>query len=410
MSGNVHINTELLQQECAKKLEECIWGLEDCQEAIEKCIFPPDGAYQTTFTISKSLITQTIETLFIQIKKDIAEVNGAIDGFNNAEQKNKEIAGRTGGRGSNIPTVRPEETDSEMTDVEDIEENVNVHLEENEIQADAPTDVEISDEEQDIGLEEIVPNTQLEEVIDLIYDGEPNLTDEEKQRIIEAIAKINKTEILEGLDEDIANRIRAEIIKDYLDGELELDGIEKEQLQVYIESHPDLQIRFEINEAILSFESLIEGGVVTQEEIKAIIENNIEIHDENAFIEEYIDAGGLEADVSEVESFYDPETNIIHLRDTADSVVITNSIITILGQEVNMGEESTGDSVVEDVQIGESDTTIEMPNDVVDGSENMTDVELDENNTTIQMPDDVIDGSENITDVEINEDETNENQ
>lgn len=383
MSGNVHINTELLQQECVKKLEECMWGLEDCEEAIEKCAFPPDGAYKATFTISKSLIIQAIETLFIQIKKDIADINVVIDKFNNAEKRNKQIGG--GGGGSNIPTfdIKEKEIDSTITDVKDIDENIDVQLEENEIPTEKPTDVEIPTEDQDIGLEEIVPDTQVEAVIALIYDENPNLTDEEKERIVEAIANINETEILEGLDEDVANRIRAEIIKDYLDGELELDGITADQLQKYIESHPDIQIGFEINEAIENFESLIEGGVVTEEEIKAIIENDIKIHDENAFIEEYIEAGGIETDVSDIESFYDSETQTVHVRDTSDSVVITNSIITILGLDITMDGEITGDSVAEDVQIGESDTTIEMPEETIDGSGNMTDVELDEDTTTI---------------------------
>ena len=302
------------------------------------------------------------------------------------------------------PYVRLEENETPTENPKDAEistEDQDVGLEGNETPTDTPTDVEIPDEDQDIGLEEIVPDTQVEAVIDLIYDENPNLTDEEKERIVEAIANINETEILEGLDEDVANRIRAEIVDDYLDGELELDSITTEQLQEYIESHPDIQIGFEINEAISNFESLIEAGVVTEEEIKAIIENNIVIHDENAFIEEYIEAGGTETDVSDIESFYDPETQTVHVRDTSDSVVITNSIITILGLDITMDGEITGDSVAEDVQIGEIDTTIEMPEETIDGSENMTDVELDEDTTTIQKPNDIFDETGSMADAEI---------
>ena len=207
------------------------------------------------------------------------------------------------------------------------------------------------------------------------------MNDEEKERIVQAIANINETEILEGLDKDIANRIRAEIIKDYLDGELELTDITKEQLQEYIESHPNIQIGFEIQEAITNFESLIEGEIVTEEEIKAVIENHIEIHDEEAFIEAYTQAGGEEANISEIDSFYDPETEKIHIRDTADSTVITNSIMTILGEEITTpggSEEIPGGNATEDVEIGESDTTIEMPGEQINNQENMTDVELDQ--------------------------------
>ena len=234
-------------------------------------------------------------------------------------------------------------------------------------------------------------------------------TDEERERIIEAIENINTTGILEGIDEDIANRIRAEIVEDYLNGEIELDGITIEELQEYIENHPEIQVGFEINEAIQNFESLIEAGILTTEDIKVVIENNVEIHDsEESFIEAYVEAGGLQEDISEIESFYDPETQTVHIRDTADSVIITNSIITILGEEIFIDEE-TGEVSYYDpdhVEIGESDTTIEMPDGTVDESGNMTDVEIDEDNTTIEVPDGTVDESGNITDAEINEDNT----
>ena len=382
------VNTTELQDNVITKLEDCQKRLEDAYDELNSIKIPNDpdafdGLVAGNFNNSKTKMMDRISTHIDTVKNDIINVQTMINDYNETEQRNVQISTSiTGGAVSNIQNE---------TDTKEIK------------------DVEISDENQNITMEEIVPDTQIEQVIELIYDGNPNLTDEEKERIVKAITDINKTKILEGLDEDIANRIRAEIIKDYLDGELELEEITKEQLQEYIESHPDIQIGFEINEAIENFESLIEAGVVTEEEIKAILENNVEIHHtEEEFVEAYIEAGGTETEVTEVESFYDPETQTVHIRDTVDSVVITNSIITILGEDLFIDEE-TGEVSTNNpnqVEIGESDVTIEMPNDTEDISGNMTDVEIDENNTTIEMSNDTEDISANITDVEIDENNT----
>lgn len=385
------VNTTRLQDNVITKLEECQKRLEDAYDELNSIKIPNDldafdGLVAGNFSNSKTKMMDRISTHINTVKNDIINVQTMINDYNKIEQKNVQISTSiTGGAVSNIQNE---------TDTKEIK------------------DVEISDKNQNITMEEIVPDTQIEQVIDLIYDGNPNLTDEEKERIVKAITDINKTKILEGLDEDIANRIRAEIIKDYLDGELELEEITKEQLQEYIESHPDIQIGFEINEAIENFESLIEAGVITEEEIKAILENNVEIHHtEEEFVEAYIEAGGTETEVTEVESFYDPETQTVHIRDTVDSVVITNSIITILGEDLFIDEE-TGEVSTNNpnqVEIGESDVTIEMSNDTEDISANITDVEIDENNTTIEMPNNTEDISGNMTDVEINENNTTDN-
>lgn len=385
------VNTTRLQDNVITKLEECQKRLEDAYDELNSIKIPNDpdafdGLVAGNFSNSKTKMMDRISTHINTVKNDIINVQTMINDYNKIEQKNVQISTSiTGGAVLNIQNE---------TDTKEIK------------------DVEISDENQNITMEEIVPDTQIEQVIDLIYDGNPNLTDEEKERIVKAITDINKTKILEGLDEDIANRIRAEIIKDYLDGELELEEITKEQLQEYIESHPDIQIGFEINEAIENFESLIEAGVITEEEIKAILENNVEIHHtEEEFVEAYIEAGGTETEVTEVESFYDPETQTVHIRDTVDSVVITNSIITILGEDLFIDEE-TGEVSTNNpnqVEIGESDVTIEMSNDTEDISANITDVEIDENNTTIEMPNNTEDISGNMTDVEINENNTTDN-
>ena len=385
------VNTTRLQDNVITKLEECQKRLEDAYDELNSIKIPNDpdafdGLVAGNFSNSKTKMMDRISTHINTVKNDIINVQTMINDYNKIEQKNVQISTSiTGGAVLNIQNE---------TDTKEIK------------------DVEISDENQNITMEEIVPDTQIEQVIDLIYDGNPNLTDEEKERIVKAITDINKTKILEGLDEDIANRIRAEIIKDYLDGELELEEITKEQLQEYIESHPDIQIGFEINEAIENFESLIEAGVITEEEIKAILENNVEIHHtEEEFVEAYIEAGGTETEVTEVESFYDPETQTVHTRDTVDSVVITNSIITILGEDLFIDEE-TGEVSTNNpnqVEIGESDVTIEMSNDTEDISANITDVEIDENNTTIEMPNNTEDISGNMTDVEINENNTTDN-
>ena len=399
--SNYIVNATAIENNIIEPLKKCSKYLKIAKE--EGITFTYDiDTYNRQFTQRINSLKKMIE----EIKKD---VDSEVKIYENIIQKARAADSRSrgdvpSGKDPYVP-FKPQGTDSDSQNVKNPDKDPYVRLEGNETPTDTPIDVEISDEDQDIELEEIVPDTQVEAVIDLIYDEDPNLTDEEKERIVEAIANINDTKILEGLNEDIANRIRAEIVDDYLDGELELDGITADQLQEYIESHPDIQIGFEINEAISNFESLIEAGVVTEEEIKAIIENNIVIHDENAFIEEYIEAGGTETDVSDIESFYDPETQTVHVRDTSDSVVITNSIITILGLDITMDGEITGDSVAEDVQIGEIDTTIEMPEETIDGSENMTDVELDEDTTTIQKPNDIFDETGSMADAEIDRNE-----
>ena len=386
------------------QLEICVRNLERVLEYISELVFNFDSDEINEELASKrASLDIKVQNAINWVKAEKNAIKGIVDAAKTAESNNSAVVNGIMGsagvglggssvsgsyRSTGISTStgpsglqNSNGMQSNATNTEGLDKDQDTTLEGNETPTDTPTDVEIPDEDQDIGLEGKVPDTQVEAVIALIYTEDPNLNDEEKERIVQAIANINETEILEGLDEDIANRIRAEIIKDYLDGELELTDITKEQLQEYIESHPNIQIGFEIQEAISNFESLIEGGIVTEEEIKAILENHIEIHDEEDFIEAYTQAGGEEANISEIDSFYDPETDKIHIRDTADSTVITNSIMTILGEEITTpggSEEIPGGNATEDVEIGESDTTIEMPGEQINNQENMTDVELDQ--------------------------------
>ena len=384
-SGEYKVGIDGIRNYYIDPLKKAKKYLENGKSDINYMTFYDDlDSYNANFNRKLALIRVNLANLATHTGREIDALEKIITDFINADDP---------GGGGDIPVVPVIPTKVEVTETEDTGKP------------------DISNEEPTIDLEEteMVPDAQIEEVIKILYDDEINITDEERERIIEAIENINTTGILEGIDEDIANRIRAEIVEDYLNGEIELDGITIEELQEYIENHPEIQVGFEINEAIQNFESLIEAGILTTEDIKVVIENNVEIHDsEESFIEADVEAGGLQEDISEIESFYDPETQTVHIRDTADSVIITNSIITILGEEIFIDEE-TGEVSYYDpdhVEIGESDTTIEMPDGTVDESGNMTDVEIDEDNTTIEVPDGTVDESGNITDAEINEDNT----
>lgn len=413
------------------KCRECIVGLEGILEQLEDCHFLPDRQYADRYAERRDAIKEKIQTLMDDIEDTQKKVEEIKEDFEIAEQKNKNVAqsiekptaviprgGST--RGNSVNVVTPSADTSKQIDSTgtqtDTPTNVgelkqdSVQLENDTgIESDTPADVEINDGEQNVELEEKVPDTQVEAVIALIYGQDTTIPDDTKERIVEAIADINKTEILDGLDEDIANQIRSEITKDYLDGKLELEGIEAEDLQEYINSQPSIKIQFEINEALASFDSLIESGVLTKDQIKAVIEENIEIHDEQEFEKLYIENIGTEAEATNIESFYDPETQKIHIRNTVESEVITVSIVTVLNDilfyneetgevsynnvnglnqdiNVNIGDGQTNSTSTE-VENIDSGVTIETPEDGKDAAGTITQTgNISESDTTINMP------------------------
>ena len=386
MAEELTVNTEDLE-DCVQKLKETVTGLNYIEDYLEKVKFPSDSEKYETFSRNLKVISIYTQDRIDEINQFKTSIEKIIEDFINAEKNVPPPGGGSGGGNVITPTNT-------------------------EIISDEPEKSEISDTKQDIKPEESEIATQVEAIISILYGEDVELSDEEKQAIIEAVKAINDTKFLDGLSEERANAIRAKVIKDALDGKIELTGITAEELQAYIESQPSINIELEIDKAIKNFDSLIEEGIFTEEEINAIIEKNIKFYDsEEAFIEAYIEAGGTQTDISQVESFYDPETQTVHIRDTADSVVITNSIITILGEELFIDEETGEVSYYnpDQVEIGESDTVIEMPDDTIDNPGNMTDVEIGESNTTIDMSEDTVDSSGNMTDVELDENNTTVN-
>lgn len=370
----VYIDTDNLQN-CPKKLEECTWGLDDCKNDVNKCEFPSDEGREATFVAKKAAIIALIQSVSNLIKKDIKDVNAVITDFENAENKNNQIANNiiSGGiaganivanaiasssNNSSVPTqdantnLEGNSVSSTSSDSDIPTQDADIKLEDDEgIQTETPNQTEnIDNEEVDIDLEGNVPGTQVETVIELIYGENPTLTDDEKERIAEAILQINETEILEGLDEDIANSIRADIVEDYLNGELDLEGITADELQQYIESQPSINIKFELDEAINNFESLVESGELTEEQINSVIEENIQICTEEEFATAYEEFNNTQTDVSNVESFYDTENNKVYIRDTSDSTLITKVIISVLGTNILFDDETGQISYVNDIE------------------------------------------------------------
>ncbi len=346
----VYVNTTGLNDDCIPKLTECKWGLEDIYEDLIGCKFPSDGTYQMGFQISVQIINQKIEDMIEKIDGDIANVESVINQFDNAEARNRQISNSFVSGGSTSIAGSGVRSTSRNSDVPT--KDANTKLEDDKgIQTETPNKAEdVDNEEVDIDLEGKVPDSQVEAVIELIYGEEPTLSDDDRQRIAEAILQINETEILEGLDESIANSIRADIVKDYLDGKLELEGITADQLQQYIESQPSINVKFELNESINSFDSLIANGYLTEEQINSVIEQNIQICTEEEFTDAYKEFDNTQTDVSNIESFYDKENNKVYIRNTADSVLITKAIISVLGANILFDDETGQVSYVTDVE------------------------------------------------------------
>ena len=116
---------------------------------------------------------------------------------------------------------------------------------------------------------------------------------------------------------------------------------------------------------------------------------------------------------------YVPVKDTISERTNIARIIELEHELNLVRDSLNMVKDSLGEDLFIDeetgevstnnpnqVEIGESDVTIEMPNDTEDISGNITDVEIDENNTTIEMSNDTEDISANITDVEIDENNT----
>lgn len=404
----MEVHTDGLEN-CVLKLKETIWGLEDTIEYLNKCKIPADDEYKEQFERNLKTISIYSEQTKGKIEQYKTDLENRIEKFKKAEARIQQISGQIDNE-ENINTATGSVTSAQSTRTNNFsEENVYtndskinaeepskiedqnkdvIQPEDGKVNAEEPSNVENIQEDENIEVDVSVPEAQIEAVIDILYDEEVEPSNEEIQAIIEAIREINDTDILEGIDEDRANAIRAKIIQDALDGKIDLTEITPEELQSYIESQPSIKIEFEIDEAIDSFDNLIEEGIFTEEEINAIIENNIEFYDsEEAFIEAYNSIVGEQGDISQVEFFYDPTTGKIHALNTVDSVVITNAIITILGDDTIFFDETTGQVThYTDVETIEN-VDINVPDSQIDNPKNITDVNIDGDNKKIEVSD-----------------------
>lgn len=282
-------------------------------------------------------VTQdSIDSMMSKIRKIMAWIKNKAEAWENAERQNISAGSgissgaSVGAMGGSVSSVATNTSSSSATSPSNLESKV---------QTQTPTDTEDLNKDINPKLDENVPDTQVEAIIGLLYGENPTLTDDERQSIAEAIGQINKTGILEGLDEDTANKITSLIVKDALEGKLDLTNITAESLQEYIESQPSININLELNESIQNFDELIKEGQLTEEQVNSVINNQIQIYDTDAsFIEAYKNAGGTSTDISKVEAFYDTTTQTIHMRNTVDSTVITNSIILALDEPLFFDE------------------------------------------------------------------------
>ena len=282
-------------------------------------------------------VTQdSIDSMMSKIRKIMAWIKNKAEAWENAERQNISAGSgissgaSVGAMGGSVSSVATNTSSSSATSPSNLESKV---------QTQTPTDTEDLNKDINPKLDENVPDTQVEAIIELLYGENPTLTDDERQSIAEAIGQINKTGILEGLDEDTANKITSLIVKDALEGKLDLTNITAESLQEYIESQPSININLELNESIQNFDELIKEGQLSEEQVNSVINNQIQIYDTDAsFIEAYKNAGGTSTDISKVEAFYDTTTQTIHMRNTVDSTVITNPIILALDEPLFFDE------------------------------------------------------------------------
>lgn len=342
MSGGVFIDTNLLKNDVVQDLtnafldvSSALLDIEKAKKVKVKLLGSNENSNLTIDDKLQSCIDQ-IEDLKDDVTKDKKMVNDKAEAWENAERQNiyasNGISGatRVGAVSGSVSSVATSTSSSSATSPSNLE---------NKVQTQTPTDTEDLNKDINPKLDENVPDTQVEAIIGLLYGENPTLTDDERQSIAEAIGQINKTGILEGLDEDTANKITSLIVKDALEGKLDLTNITAESLQEYIESQPSININLELNESIQNFDELIKEGQLTEEQVNSVINNQIQIYDTDAsFIEAYKNAGGTSTDISKVEAFYDTTTQTIHMRNTVDSTVITNSIILALDEPLFFDE------------------------------------------------------------------------
>ena len=349
---------------------------------MKKCKIPNDK-YNSNIDVLKGLqkgIINYLDLIQNKLENNAKNIEKKAQDFERAEQSNEVSVASLGATiqainasyGGTTTSTNQVQTGEGTTISPDNEAN---------IESRPPTDAEIENQDNQTELEEKVPNTQVEAVIALIFGKDINIPDSVKKIVTQAIAEINKTKILNGLDEEYANKIRSEIIQDYLDGKLELEGITAEKIQKYINSEASIKILLETATALKSFDKLISDGVITGEQIKTSIEENLVIQSDEEFVKMYVKNGGVESEAKNVKSFYNPETGKMYIRDTVDSKVITSSIVTIMG-DIMIYDEETGKVIYNNTQGNlDKDPNVNISDPNINTSTTPTD-DLDKNPET----------------------------
>ncbi len=384
----VHINTDNLLNTVIPYLKQCKQKLKDCKTNLQSAekvqiILPGiEGATEIQNSLDRIStgvreILEYLESNIDEIKELTGWIKNKVDAFDNAESNAKDvsssIAGSTSVAGisgsassgtskasagsssgsssmgsasksgnSNTAKVKSKvgkvkeakQVSSKVGKVkEGIGNNITDPEEMHKVIPDEPvTSAGIIGDAISINKESEETISDVQTVIEMIYGKDAQLTDEEKETVVNAVENIDKTGMLNGLDEETANQIRAQIIKDGMENKYDLNNITNETLQQYIESQPDLNVQFELKEAKENFNALIDNGTITQEQIDTVA-GKVQIYDtDEDFMQAYQNAGGTETDVSKVQAFYDEKTQQMHIRNTADSKAITETMIEAVGE------------------------------------------------------------------------------
>lgn len=375
----VHVNSEEMEASIGK-IEEALWGLDDTKVNLNGCTFPPDGSFKEGFVMRRENLKTLVDSIITNLRNIQTDIRNIKESFENAESRNNSIAGSIGGAG--VTGITGGSVSSNYGKATVTTPDTSNSLGDTNIKPEDPTKVEVDDSDKTTNISGEVTESEVTKVIELIYGEDPEIPQDTKERIANAIANINRTEILDGLDADIANQAKAEIVKDVLDGELEIEGITAEQLQEYIDGEPSIKIHLEMNDALTNFDGVIADGTVTEDQIKSIMNEKIVISDSEEFTNLYIENGGTEAEIADVEFFTDEATQKIYIRDTADSITITKVIVSELDENLFF-DEITGNVIqVQNIENIENNVNIEMPgNDINNG--NTEDI----NNANIQNQD-----------------------
>ena len=384
----VHINTDNLLNTVIPYLKQCKQKLKDCKTNLQSAekvqiILPGiEGATEIQNSLDRIStgvreILEYLESNIDEIKELTGWIKNKVDAFDNAESNAKDVsssiagsasvagisgsassgtskasAGSSSGSSSmgsasksgnsNTAKVKSKvgkvkeakQVSSKVGKVkEGIGNNITDPEEMHKVIPDEPvTSAGIIGDAISINKESEETISDVQTVIEMIYGKDAQLTDEEKETVVNAVENIDKTGMLNGLDEETANQIRAQIIKDGMENKYDLNNITNETLQQYIESQPDLNVQFELKEAKDNFNTLIDNGTITQDQIDTV-SAKVQIYDtDEDFMQAYQNAGGTETDVSKVQAFYDEKTQQMHIRNTADSKAITETMIEAVGE------------------------------------------------------------------------------